>query len=937
MKKELFFISKVQSVLFFLTAFLAMAITPAFAINQYESMKVGETKTFYFPSEVTSKAGMMYSYNCTTDHINHVEIISYTTTSVTVKALAFTNSQVSIRFDYWWRENNTSKSDTHMVHIDLTDTSTPSSDPDLNPNNYTVDYGCWGTINIEVGETETVYSLWGDIDDSKVRSAVWVVGQVNVPYGFNIIAQSESSCQIKGVREFSGEKLWCLMKYGSNSFRAYYLVNTIKSTKETLTLTATPGGGEVEKGATIYLTASQSDANIYYTLDGKTPTTSSAKYTSSGITIDETCTLKAVAMKSGYNNSAVMTWVFTAIELIKVSIDETNFPDINFRTYLLEQDYGQDAGLTETEIRSITSIDVSNKDINSLKGIEHFTALKNLYCANNQLTTLDVSQNMALSYLSCGNNQLTTLDVSNNTALSSLSCYDNQLTTLDVSNNVALKSLSCSNNQLTVLNMSNNAALESLSCSNNQLTTLDVSNKMKLWYLYCDNNQLITLDISNNTALENLWCSNNQLTALDVSNNTALSSLSCYNNQLAALDVSNNAALTSLQCFSNLLTQLDVSKNTALTWLSCSSNQLTTLDVSKNTALTNFYCSENQLTTLDVSNNTELTGLHCSSNQLTALDVSNNTALSSLACYNNQLTALNVTGYTALSLLYCYDNQLATLDVTGCTALSLLYCYDNQLATLDVTGCTALSSLFCNNNQLTALDVSNNTALSSLSCYNNQLTALDVSNNTALSSLDCNNNQLTALDVSNNTALSSLYCYNNQLTALDVTGCTALSSLSCHNNQLVALDVSNNTALSSLYCYNNQLTALNVTGCVALNAISCYCNQIEGAAMDALIASLPQIDNGSLRVLSDTNEGNLCTKEQVTVANAKGWVAYCYDTASSTWVEYEGSAPAAIGQLATESADANAPVYNLSGQKVIGSLKDKKSVYIINGKKVVFK
>ncbi|MEG0218325.1 MAG: hypothetical protein RR655_08400, partial [Raoultibacter sp.] len=41
----------------------------------------------------------------------------------------------------------------------------------------------------------------------------------------------------------------------------------------------------------------------------------------------------------------------------------------------------------------------------------HNTALPNLPCFNNQLTTLDVSANTAITSLLCSNNQLTTLDL----------------------------------------------------------------------------------------------------------------------------------------------------------------------------------------------------------------------------------------------------------------------------------------------------------------------------------------------------------------------------------------------------------------------------------------------------------------------------------------------------------------------------------------------
>ena len=56
--------------------------------------------------------------------------------------------------------------------------------------------------------------------------------------------------------------------------------------------------------------------------------------------------------------------------VVQVGIDKTNFPDDNFWNYLLEQDYGKDGVLTEAEIRNITVMDVSEKDIKSLKGIE---------------------------------------------------------------------------------------------------------------------------------------------------------------------------------------------------------------------------------------------------------------------------------------------------------------------------------------------------------------------------------------------------------------------------------------------------------------------------------------------------------------------------------------------------------------------------------------
>ena len=44
--------------------------------------------------------------------------------------------------------------------------------------------------------------------------------------------------------------------------------------------------------------------------------------------------------------------------------------------------------------------------------------------------------------------------------------------------------------------------------------------------------------------------------------------------------------------------------------------------------------------------------------------------------------------------------------------------------------------------------------------------------------------------------------------------------------------------------------------------------------MDALIASLPTVEEGNLYVKGIEDDGNDITHEQVMAANAKGWKAY---------------------------------------------------------------
>ena len=223
-----------------------------------------------------------------------------------------------------------------------------------------------------------------------------------------------------------------------------------------------------------------------------------------------------------------------------VKINESYFPDAKFRQYIADNfDKDGDGVLSAEEITAVTEIDVHNKGISDLTGIEYFENLECLDCSLNKLTTLDLNNNTALIELNCYYNQLTSLDVSSNTALIVLYCELNQLTSLDVSSNTALLYLSCHSNQLTSLDISSNTALIDLECGENRLTSLDVSNNTALEWLRCYDNQLTSLDVSNNTALIVLYCELNKLTSLDLSNNTTLTSLSCSDNKLTSLDVTN--------------------------------------------------------------------------------------------------------------------------------------------------------------------------------------------------------------------------------------------------------------------------------------------------------------------------------------------------------------------------------------------------------------
>ena len=325
-----------------------------------------------------------------------------------------------------------------------------------------------------------------------------------------------------------------------------------------------------------------------------------------------------------------------------VELNATNFPDPVFRIYVSGLT-GVSVGRTisDAKLANVKEIKVVELGITSLKGVEYFTNLTLLNCINNQLTSLDVTQNSLLEELYCSNNQLTTLDVSHNTKLEDLQCRNNNLTSLDVTKNTLLSYFRCENNILTSLDVSKNVKLTNLICDGNRLTALDVSRNTELGLLECWNNSISSLDVSNNTKLSYLDCSDNKLTSLDVSKNLKLESLLCSKNQLTSLDVTKNPKLVFFGCGYNKLKSLDVSKNTLLAYLYCYGNQLTSLDVSENTAMKEIRCAYNQIGYLALRDMTELEELLCSDNKIAQLNLLNNAKLKNIMCNNNCLTYLN--------------------------------------------------------------------------------------------------------------------------------------------------------------------------------------------------------------------------------------------------------------------------------------------------------
>ena len=83
------------------------------------------------------------------------------------------------------------------------------------------------------------------------------------------------------------------------------------TTKRTCaTPVASPAAGTFDTSTSVTLTTATSGADIYYTVDGSTPTSSSTKY-SQAIALSATTTIKAIAIKDGYYDSTVFSGTYT--------------------------------------------------------------------------------------------------------------------------------------------------------------------------------------------------------------------------------------------------------------------------------------------------------------------------------------------------------------------------------------------------------------------------------------------------------------------------------------------------------------------------------------------------------------------------------------------------------------------------------------------------
>lgn len=336
-----------------------------------------------------------------------------------------------------------------------------------------------------------------------------------------------------------------------------------------------------------------------------------------------------------------------------IPIDEEHFPDANFRNYLLTDTesyytngYGNDGVFTFEELESIRALIPAGMNISSLKGIEYFTNLGQLYAPMNQLAEINVSNNKNLWLLDVHTNRLNAIDLSENPNIRYLNIHHNQLLSVDVSKNT-ISTWDAISQTREIPMIYSNGAWRSDPNVNYRITSLDNTNMT----YNSSTGQITSASIYNTSSNFTTNCIDKSGETKQISGTLTFTYrgipideehfpdanfrnyLLNDNHPYYAKGYGNDGGFTPEELESiyalvpaniNVSSLKGIEYFTNLEDLSASLNQLKEIDISKNTKLKRLDIQTNQIQSLDISNNPNISGLHIHHNKLLNVELSKN-------------------------------------------------------------------------------------------------------------------------------------------------------------------------------------------------------------------------------------------------------------------------------------------------------------------------
>lgn len=207
-------------------------------------------------------------------------------------------------------------------------------------------------INIVAGESKQIFT---EVTPSgaSIKSKLWYSSDSS-------IVSVTSSGKLTGVKHGKAF-VYCIVNNSVQSNKA-----TVNVDKASLSLASDKNDGLIVKGSYITLTASNPNAKIYYTLDGTTPNENS-QYYKQPISIDQSGTLKAIAILDGFYNSDILIkkYEVTSLKLLQcvpsnkeTKISPDIIPTFIFNSNILKSEYFYNIIIKNNETQDVIESDI---------------------------------------------------------------------------------------------------------------------------------------------------------------------------------------------------------------------------------------------------------------------------------------------------------------------------------------------------------------------------------------------------------------------------------------------------------------------------------------------------------------------------------------------------------------------------------------------------
>ena len=388
-------------------------------------------------------------------------------------------------------------------------------------------------------------------------------------------------------------------------------------------------------------------------------------------------------------------------DYVVTEINDTHFPDFNFRSFLLNNiDANHNRKLDFSEAynpEKTNHLSIANQGIKDLTGIAYFPGIGRLDCSGNDITKLDLSGLRYLTALDCSKNpNLSVLEINDNKQLEELNCSGTTLYA-DFSQYPNLQSLACTDMELDTINLSGNPLLQSLDCGYNHLAAIDLSKNVSLQEIKADNNYYeVGLDDNRNVyislipgldpnRMDNIQGGRVEWNSLhlDADTLTYYYYYMCPNPDAPLGGYFHIVAKTNPEPVCIPIDETHFPDPAFRDYLKLADmNQDGQLNEDEIAGVTGIDVSGLGIQDLrGIGYFTELESLDCSDNQLTSLDLSTNTKLETLKAEGNRLdiTLDDRNGFD-LSTLPGFDPAKAS-DWEGCTRIGNLLTFTQQEVT----------------------------------------------------------------------------------------------------------------------------------------------------------------------------------------------------------------------------------------------------------------